>query len=190
MTYEQALVDDATGQHQSARQGYDALVGTAMTGLSAVPSAVNLVLLGRFEDARRAFMQLSKSDDAYLKAYSQLWQLWLDMRTWQGNNVELRGYIKHEAAKIQPATAQQQALKALYEGHIAADNVFAAIDGAMTQGTPAWRDAHTEATLFAGSYLQFVLRDEPAARQRYQRDISSFSASIERPVIQQLLSTH
>lgn len=57
---EQALVEDALGRPGAARTLYDKLKSTGQRGAMAVPSATNLVALGRFGEARKAFAALQK----------------------------------------------------------------------------------------------------------------------------------
>ncbi|MET3654786.1 hypothetical protein [Dyella japonica] len=189
VTFEQALVDDASGRPQQARQRYDALHGTAMENAMAVPSAVNFAVLGRFDDARKAFAGLSGSADAYVAGYAQLWQLWLDARTFSSEDTAaLRNRLAKAVTGLRPANAQQQALLRLYAGQGDVDTVFAAIEASTPAGSLQRRDSRTEAAFFAGGYLQYVQRDASAAARLYSRELPQSGASVERPLIQQSIA--
>lgn len=182
--FEQALVDDASGHPQEARKRYDLLRGTPMERTAAVPSAVNFVVLGRFDEARNAFSALSGSADAYEAGYAQLWQLWLYARTWRGDPGALREKLSQATVGLRAGNAQQQALLNLYAGQGSVEAVFAAIEASTTDNSLQRRDARTEAALFAGGYLQYVLRDSPSARHIYRRELPNAAVSLERPLIQ------
>lgn len=186
--FEQAMLDDAAGRHDRARKGYDRLQAGPLARAAAVPSAVNLVALNRFAQARKAFAVLATSQNAYEAGYSQLWQLWLTARTHKGKSAVLRAKLATAAAQIKPATPQQHALAELYAGKGSVDAVFAAIDGMGLVDPLQRRDARTEAAFFAGGYLQYVRRDSPAARRLYQQELSQPSASIERPLIEKAIA--
>lgn len=186
--FEQALLDDAQGLHVQAREGYDHLLTGTLAKAAAVPSAVNLVALGRFTQARIAFAQLNNCHDAYTAGYSQLWQLWLLARTQKGKSAALRGKIARAATEVKPATPQQRALAELYAGNGSVDAVFAAIDGMDFLNPLQRRDARTEAAFFAGGYLQYVRLDAPSALRLYRQELSQPSVSIERPLIEKALA--
>ncbi|WP_130617544.1 hypothetical protein [Dyella amyloliquefaciens] len=189
VSFEQALVDDASGRPQEARKRYDLLKSTPMAAAAAVPSAVNLVALGRFDDARNAFALLAASQDAYLSGYAQLWQLWLDARSYRGDVAPLREKLARATVGVRAANAQQQALLNLYAGQGSVDAVFAAIDASTPENSLQRKDARTEAALFAGGYLQYVLRDKAAAQRLYRRELPQSGASVERPLIQQSIGS-
>ena len=182
--FEQAMLDDAAGRHDRARNGYDRLQAGPLARAAAVPSAVNLVALNRFSQARKAFATLATSQDAYEAGYSQLWQLWLTARTHKGKSAALRARLAKAAAQVKAATPQQRALAELYAGKGSVDAVFSAIDSMRLVDPLQRRDARTEAAFFAGGYLQYVRRDHPAALRLYKQELSQPSASIERPLLE------
>lgn len=187
LSFEQALVDDASGRYLEARKRFDLLRGTAMWRAAAVPSAVNLALLGRFEDARAAFAALSGSADTAEAGYAQLWQLWLDARTWQGDAAALREKLARNTVGLRADDAPQQALLNLFAGQGSVEAVFAAIEASTPENSLRRRDARTEAAFFAGGYVQYALRDTAAAQRLYLRELPQSAASVERPMIQQSL---
>ncbi|QRY77767.1 hypothetical protein JVX91_19460 [Pseudomonas sp. PDNC002] len=186
--FEQALLDDAAGRHNQARKGYDRLQAGPLSKAAAVPSAVNLVAVDRFDQARKAFATLATSQDVYEAGYSQLWQLWLTARTYKGNSAALRATLANAAAEVKAATPQQRALAKLYAGKGSVDAVFSAIDGMGLVDPLQRRDARTEAAFFAGGYLQYVRRDHPAALRLYKRELSQPTASIERPLLEKAIA--
>lgn len=185
VSLEQALVDDASGRYQDARKRYDLLRGTSMWHTAAVPSAINLALLGRFDDARAAFAALSGSADSSEAGYAQLWQLWLDARTWRGDAAALRETLARNAVGMRADDAPQQALLNLFAGQGSVEAVFAAIEASTPDNSLRRRDGRTEAAFFAGGYMQYALRDTAAAQRLYLRELPQSAASVERPMIQQ-----
>lgn len=185
ITFEQALVDAASGHPSEARKRFDLLQGTALERAAAVPSAVNLAALGRFDDARKAFMALAGSADTLEASNAQLWQLWLDARTWRGDLATLREKLARDTVGLRAGNAQQQALLNLYAGQGSVDEVFATIDASMPDNSERRRDARIEAAFFAGGYLQYVVDDTAAAQRLYWREITQSGASVERSLIQE-----
>lgn len=185
VSLEQALVDDASGHYQDARKRYDFLRGTSIWHTAAVPSAINLALLGRFDDARAAFAALSGSADSSEAGYAQLWQLWLDARTWRGDAVALRETLARNAVGLRADDAPQQAILNLFAGQGSVDAVFAAIEATTPENSLRRRDARAEAAFFVGGYVQYALRDTAAAQRLYLRELPQAASSVERPVIQQ-----
>lgn len=182
---EQAMIDAASGHPLEARKRFDVLRETSMVRQAAVPSAVNLAVLGRFDDARKAFMVLTGSTDATEAGNAQLWLLWLDARTWRGDAVPLREKLARDTVGLRAGNAQQQALLNLYAGQGSVDAVFAAIE-ASTPANSEWRrGARTEAALFAGGYLQHALGKPLEAQRLYRRELPQSGGSIERPLLQQ-----
>jgi hypothetical protein len=185
--FDQALVDDASGQPIEARKRYDLLRGTEMEHAAAVPSAVNLVVLGRFNDARKAFLTLAGDADPSEAIYAQLWGLWLDARTWRGDLDSLRKKLARDTVGLRASDAYQQALLNLYAGQGSVDAVFAAIEATMPKNSAKWCDARGKAAVFVGGYLQYALGDTARARSLYRRELPQSGASMERPLIQQLV---
>lgn len=168
---EQAFLEDANGRHMRARQLYDALKGTDQEAIIAVPSAVNLAALARFDQARSAFADLQKrSPNPQVKAYAGLWSLWLGARSASDARLKpdaARARVQKLARDIKPVTAQQRALCALYQGKTDTSALFAEID-ALSVPEAAKRDLRTEAGLFAGAYLDYVRQDHQGAEHLYQ----------------------
>lgn len=184
---EQAFIEDASGRHMRARQFYDALKGSNQAAVIAVPAAVNLAELGRFESSRKAFDQLQRqSANAQVKAYAGLWKLWLAARTASDAGVKpetTKARVQKLARAIQPATAQQRALLALYQGKTDVSAVFAEID-TLQAPDAVKRDLRTEAGLFAGAYLDYVRQDHASALRTYQRALQqSRPTAMERPLL-------
>ncbi|MDH4872372.1 hypothetical protein [Pseudomonas sp. BN515] len=184
---EQAFIEDASGRHMRARQFYDALKDSDQAEVIAVPAAVNLAELGRFESSRQAFDQLQQhSANAQVKAYAGLWKLWLAARTASDAGVKpqtIKARVQKLARAIKPATAQQRSLQALYQGKTDASAVFAEID-ALQAPDAVKRDLRTEAGLFAGAYLDYVRKDHAGALRTYQRALQqSRPTAMERPLL-------
>ncbi|MCD9085691.1 hypothetical protein [Stenotrophomonas sp. SY1] len=186
-TYSSAIALDAESLHAQARVLFDALDGTELKNRAAVPSAVNLVALGRFSEAKVAFSRIANSEDVRDSSYAQLWQLWLAARTHSGKSEELHKMLLEHAAMIGKQGTYHQALVELYGGQGTIDAVFAAIDRVAVQ-EPQRRDARAEAAFFAGGYLQYVRQDESAALSLYQRELPHASESIERPLLRSAIT--
>lgn len=184
---EQAFLEDANGRHMRARQLYDALKGSDQEAIIAVPSAVNLAALARFDLARSAFADLQKrSPNPQVKAYAGLWSLWLGARSASDAKLKpqaAQARVQKLARDIKPVTAQQSALCALYQGKTDTTAVFAQID-ALSVPEAAKRDLRTEAGLFAGAYLDYVRQDHQAAEHVYQLALEqSRPAAMERQLL-------
>lgn len=184
---EQAFLEDATGRHMRARQLYDALKGSDQEAVIAVPSAVNLTALARFDQARSSFAALQKrSPSPQVKAYAGLWSLWLGARGASDAGLKpdaARARVQKIARGIRPVTAQQRALVALYQGKTDSSAVFAEID-ALQVPEAIKRDLRTEAGLFAGAYLDYVRQDHQGALRIYQLALGqSRPAAMERPLL-------
>lgn len=182
---EQAFIEDAGGRHVRARQFYDALKGSDQSAVIAVPSAVNLAALGRFEQARKAFSELQKnSANDQVKAYAGLWNLWLTAREAQDAGLKpdaIKARVQKVARGIKPVTEPQRALLALYQGKSDSSAVFVEIDALKVPDTVK-RDLRTEAGLFAGAYLDYVRQDHAAALRAYERALQqSRPTAMERP---------
>lgn len=187
VTLEQALVDDASGHPLEARKRFDFLRGTTMERAAAMPSAVNLAVLGRFDEARKAFIALTGSPNPSEAGYAQLWGLWLDARTWRGDLAALRKKLERDTVGLRAGNAQQQALLNLYAGQGSVEAVFAAIELSTPENSRCRRGARAEAALFAGGYLQHVLGNASSAQRLYRRELPQAGGAIERPLIQQSL---
>ncbi|WP_435608945.1 hypothetical protein [Pseudomonas knackmussii] len=184
---EQAFLEDANGRHVRARQFYDALKGSDQSAVIAVPSAVNLAALGRFDLARKAFSDLQKnSSNPQVQAYAGLWNLWLSARNASDGGAKpaaTGALVKQQARALKPVTPQQRALVALYQGKSDPAAVFAEID-ALQAPDAVKRDLRSEAGLFAGAYLDYVRQDHAGALRVYQRALDqSRPAAMERPLL-------
>ena len=189
LSLEQALVDDASGHPLQARKRYDLLRGTSLEREAAARSAANFAVLGRLDEARKAFTALSGSADDTEAGYAQLWILWLDARTWHGGASALREKLAQNTVGLRAGNAWQQALLNLYAGQGSADAVFAAIKASTSENSPQRRDARAEAAFFAGGYLQYAWGDTEAAKRLYRRELPQSGASAERVLIQQFVDS-
>ncbi len=187
VSYTQALADDTSGRHEQARQLFDALSSTELKTVSAVPSAVNLVLLERYADARKAFGVIASSAIPRDAAYAQVWQLWLTARTWQGEPEELRKQLKVQTRSLKGKDPVHQALIDLYAGQGRAEAVFTAIN-AMSIADADRRDLRAESAFFAGGFAQYVVNDQAAALRLYQREYANANESLERPLLERAIA--
>lgn len=182
--FQQAVADDLTGKNSSARGAWDALKDTDVAEQSAVPSAINLVALGQFDAAEKAFDALAVNHDARVSDYARLWQLWLTARTHTGTSTSLKKTLARMASPMNVSSSSQQALVRLYAGKGSIDAAFAAIAAMPGTDELQRRDALTEITFFTGGYLQYVARDNKAALQLYEREQNQLnSTSLETPLI-------
>lgn len=189
VSYSQALADDASGRHEQARKLFDALSSTEMKTDSAVPSAVNLVLLKRYADARKAFDAIANSANPREAAYAQVWQLWLSARTWEGKASDLRKQLKTQARGLQGKDAVHQALIDLYAGKGNVDAVFAAVEATPVANQAIHDDLFAEAGFFTGSWKQYVEGSASAAQELYEQALPRSSASLEHPLLKQSIAT-
>lgn len=188
--FQQAVADDLAGRNSAARKVWDALKSTDMAEQSAVPSAINLVALSKFDAARNAFDALTASSNPRESDYARLWQLWLTARTYVGKPAALKKELAILASGMNVSSPGQQALIRLYAGKGSTDAVFAAIAAMPGTDELQHRDALTEATFFTGGYLQFVTHDNKAALQLYEREQSQLnSTSLEKPLINKAAAT-
>jgi len=185
--FQLALADDVAGRHGQARKWFDALQSTELQEASAVPSAVNLAVLGRFEDAKSAFDKLASNPDSRVSSYAKLWQLWLFARTHAGKPSALQKQLIAPAKAIKAKDAPAKALAALFAGKGSASEVFAAIEAESFPSEALRQDARAEAAFFVGGYLQYVRQDKTAALKIYRHELPSSNASIERPLIKQAI---
>jgi hypothetical protein len=182
--FNQALADDGAGQHQRARAWYDALKGTELATESAVPSAVNLVALGRLDEARKAFGDIASGGDPRDATYAQLSLLGLTARTWTGKPALLRQQLATQAAGLQGNDLLHQRLFDLYAGKASVEQVMD-IALAMGGNEAMLADRQAEAGYFAGLWQQYGQQDSLAAAKLYQFASTHASASIERPLLEQ-----
>lgn len=182
--FQQAVSNDLAGRHNEARQTYDALKNSDISETTAVPSAVNLVALDRFSEARRAFNALAKSPNVRDRDYACLWQLWLTARRGTANPQQLEKSLRAMAGGLQATASYQQEIINLYAGKGSVDAVFAAVS-AMPDASELQRtDALTEATFFTSGYLRYVKHDSPAAKDLLQKKSHQLSSvSLEIPLI-------
>ncbi|MNZ80357.1 hypothetical protein D3C78_989870 [compost metagenome] len=165
------------------------LPGSELESLAAVPSAVNLVALERYAEAKAAFASLANSANERDASYAQLWLLWLSARTQAGKPADIQKHLAAQAVGFAPRGSAQQALIALYRGKGSVEAVFDAVNSMAFSDELQRRDARTEAAFFAGGYLQYARQDKPAALRLYQRELPNASASIERPLLTQAIAT-
>ncbi|MCJ1888071.1 hypothetical protein LNN38_24680 [Pseudomonas sp. LA21] len=184
--FTQALADDGAGEHQRARAWYDALQGTSLAGESAVPSAVNLVVLGRYDEARKAFGLIASNGNARDAAYAQLSLLGLTARNWQGKPADLRKQLATQAAGLRGNDLLHQRLFDLYAGKASVEQAQD-VAQAMGGNDAALSDRLAETGYFTGLWQQYVQKDPAAAAKLYQQALPHASASIERPLIEQAL---
>lgn len=182
---EQAFIEDASGRHVRARQFYDALKDSDQAAVIAVPSAVNLTALGRFDQARKAFNALQQNSASdQVKAYAGFWSLWLTAHEAQDaglNPDATKVRVQKIARSLKPVTEVQRALLALYQGKSDSSAVFVEID-ALTAPDAVKRDLRTEAGLFVGAYLDYVQQNHAAALRTYERALQqSRPTAMERP---------
>jgi hypothetical protein len=185
--FQQAVADDLVGKNNDARKAYDALKGTDLSAQIAVPSAVNRIALGQFDEAKQAFDTLSTSQNDRERDYAHLWQLWLAARM---NPNTLKKKLDLLTSVMNASSPYQQALIRLYAGTGSADEVFATL--AVMPGTDELqrRDALTVATFFIGGYLQYVARDNKAALELYKREHNHLNnTSLETPLVNKAAAT-
>lgn len=188
--FQQAVADDLAGKNSSARGAWDALKGSDLAEQSAVPSAINLISLGQFDAAKKAFDALAVNHDTRVSDYASLWQLWLTARTHTGTSTSLKKKLARMASAMNVSSSSQQALVRLYEGKGSTDAAFAAIAAISGTDELQRRDALTETTFFTVGYLQYVARDNKAALQLYEREQNQLnSTSLETPLINKAAAT-
>lgn len=188
--FEQAIADDLAGRPADARKIYDTLAGSVIRNQIAVPSAINLAALGKFDDAYRAFEKLTASLDTYEHDYACLWTLWLTARTAKDPSAKLNNSLSRMAGVIKLSAPWHQAIVNLYAGTGSVEAVFAAVAAMPGNDEQQRRNALTEATFFAGGYLQYVKHNGNAALQLYQREQNHLnSTSLELPLIEKATTT-
>lgn len=180
--FQNALADQAAGRHQQAREGFDALQETELREISAVPSAVNLVSLGRYREAQTAFAALASGANPRDAEYATLWQLWLAARDSQASPA-----VQQHVTTSRLQQRHYRAIRDLYSGSGTPDVVFAAVD-ALPGDDALRRDARVEAGFFIGAYYQFVRNDSTSALRIYQRAASLSEASLEGPLLRQAIA--
>lgn len=188
--FKDAVANDLTGFPKVARQGYDALRGTELEAESATPSAINLVALNQFGAAKKAFGNIATVKKTQEEQYANLWQLWLTARTWTKSPAALQKQLTKDAAKYHFTYPRYQAIAALYAGKGTSDAIFTAVTSVPGASLLATGDAYTEATFFAGGYLQYVKHNNNAALQLYEREqIHLNNTSLEKPLINTATAT-
>lgn len=182
--FQQAIAEDLSGHPSAARSIYDVLKDTEMSDQIAVPSAINLAVLGRLDEARSAFAGIALSKDRHEANYAQLWLLWIAARTNGGKAILLRQQLGEMAKGSQMALPYQQAIAELYAGRGNAGAAFQAIEAMPNLSDLERQNFITEATFFTGGYLRYVNQDNQAALRlfkRYQGQLCLLS--LERPLI-------
>lgn len=166
--FKKALQDDLSGRQELARKEYDSLKNTPLVAVSAVPSAVNLVALKRFDDAKSALSLIQHGANKHDASYARLWQLWLIAHNQTQSKELMKSQLVKTAKDYKADSAVRQEIINLYAGKGNVEKVFTAISSDTSLSEFQRRDATTEATFFAGSYLRYVAGDIPAARKLYQ----------------------
>ncbi|HBE9082905.1 hypothetical protein [Serratia fonticola] len=187
--FQQAIADDLSQRPLAARKLYDALEDSEMAGEIAVPSAVNLAALARFEEAKSAFAVIAQSANPRESNYALLWQLWLTARMHTGKTPPLKKQLSEIAAEVNLGVPYQQAIVDLYAGKGHAEAIFSAIDTMPDLSEADKQNFITEATFFTEGYLRYVSQDRMAALQlfkRYQHQLYIFS--LERPLINESIA--
>lgn len=181
--FNQAIDDYFAGRYTTAQAGYDRLKGTDYVALSAVPSAINFVAQDNFPEAKRIFSEIKASPNVRDREYAQLWELWLTAKQWSGSNKELNKELTRLVDSQTWHLPHEKALASLYAGRGTVDSVFSAVS-AFDADAVQKQDAMTEATFFAGGYLQNVKHDNAAAKQLFNDNLNKLnSVSLERPLI-------
>ncbi|PWK29729.1 hypothetical protein [Pseudomonas sp. OV226] len=182
-----AVLNDATDHHEKARVLYDLLRSDEFNQNASVSSAVNLAVLGRYDEAKTAFTTIVSKGDVRAATYAQFWQLWLTAKTFKGSVTALQKELEEKVSHLKPQTAYQQKLVDVYAGIGSVDSVFAEI-AKLTFDERSRRDARVEMAFFAGGYLEFVHKDLIGAKQLYVRELPWSSESIERPLLEQAIN--
>lgn len=182
--FRKAVTDDLSDRPQDARKIYDRLQKTALAPQVAVPSAINLVALARFDEAKSAFSSIALGSNNSESNYAQLWQLWLAARTSTDTAALLKQQLGVMAAGFKMALPYQRAIADLYAGKGDVESVFKAIDAMPNLSGIQKQNVITEATFFTGSYLRYVAEDNQAALQVFKHHQDQFCIlSLERPLI-------
>lgn len=187
--FHSALAADAAGHHLPARRQFDALGKISPLAESAVPSAVNLVLLGRYDEAGEAFAELATGGNARDAEYARLWQLWLVARTSKSSEERNNKLEQLGAGSFSFTQPRYRAIRDLYLAAGAPDQVFDMIGSAPAaeQSELQWGDARAEAAFFVGGYLQYVRQDSAAALKIYRRELHYAEYSLERPLLEKAI---
>lgn len=181
--FEQAVADYFSGRYGQAQKRFNELRNTDYAAASAVPAAVNLVAMGKYTSAQQAFGQIQKSTNVREKEYAKLWELWLTAKLWRGSNKGLINKLNKLVAAHDWQPSYMQDIAKVYAGQ---ENVEDLFNSLSTQGLDeaSHKDAFTEATFFAGGYLQNVKHNNAAAMQLFNDNLNKLnSVSLERPFI-------
>ncbi|MDA3131171.1 hypothetical protein [Atlantibacter subterraneus] len=181
--FERAVDDYFSGRYGEAKKAFGQLYETDYADASAVPAAVNLAAMGKYTSSLKAFGRIKKSTNVREKQYAQLWELWLTAKQWRGSNKELNKKLERLVSSQDWQPSYMQSIAKLYVGQETIENVFNSVS---TQGSDETlrKDALTEATFFAGGYLQNVKHDNAAALRLFNDNLNKLnSVSLERPFI-------
>lgn len=183
LVFDQALNDYFAGRYSDAQKGYNRLKDTDYHGVSAVPAAINAIAQTQYSDAQKSFAEIKKGSSQRDKEYAQLWNLWLTAKQWKGSNEELNKELKRQVESQTWHLPFEKSIAGLYAGRETVESVFDAVS-ALTADAALHQDALTEATFFAGGYLQNVKHDNAAAKQLFNDNLNKLnSVSLERPLI-------
>ncbi|UTJ49481.1 hypothetical protein NLZ15_10890 [Atlantibacter subterranea] len=181
--FSQAIDDYFSGRNREAQKGYERLGNTEYAAISAVPAAVNLVALGQYSEAQKAFANIKNSSSVRDREYAQLWDLWLTAKQWKGSDKELNKELKRLVYSQTWHLPFEKSIAGLYAGRETVDSVFSAVS-AFNADAAQQQDARAEATFFAGGYLQNVKHNSASAKQLFNDNLSKLnSVSLERPFI-------
>lgn len=184
VTFQQAVKDDLAGYHSEARQKYDELANSALMGAIAVPSAVNLVALGRYDDAHKAFSLLKQNGNGRERDYALLWDLWLTARTWQGGRAALEKALTDKTTNYKWFSTYELAIASIYAGKGSAKDIFPLIDGIAFDQAEEKADVVTQAVFFVGGYYRYVMNQPQKAQELYDNYASRLNInSLERNLI-------
>ncbi|MCK7230000.1 hypothetical protein L8P27_19540 [Enterobacter asburiae] len=181
--FNQALDDYFSGRNHEAQLGFERLKKSRIAAVSAVPAAVNLVALGQYSDAQKAFADIKSNASVRDREYAQLWELWLTAKQWKGNDKALDKELKRLVYSQTWHLPYEKAIAGLYTGRETVDSVFSTVS-AFNADPALQQDARAEATFFAGGYLQNVKHDSASAKQLFNDNLNKLnSVSLERPFI-------
>lgn len=181
--FNQAINDYFSGRNSEAKKGYERLNDTDYAAISAVPAAVNLVAMGQYSQAQKAFMDIKSSSSVRDREYAQLWDLWLTVKQWKGSDKELNKELKRLVYSQTWHLPFEKSIAGLYAGRETVDSVFSAVS-AFNADAAQQQDARAEATFFAGGYLQNVKHNSASAKQLFNDNLNKLnSVSLERPFI-------
>lgn len=186
---QRAISADLAGRPQQARVIYDNIKDREISDIAAVPSAINLVAMGRLSDAQNTFTDISINGRQRDKDYAQLWLLWLTARQWSDTPISLQKELQRRVQSYTWQYPWEQDIAKLYMGEGSPEALLTAIDNWNTLDTIK-KDAFTEGLFFAGGYLQYVKHAPQEAAALFNKNRTRLNkTSLEQPlIIQELLA--